>query len=364
MIGAAEVLVFVPHFVIGGSDRVAANVVTEIVRRSSSSAVAVIATDRKNREVMHWYPPGVSCFSVQEDGTGVLVAEESADFVAHLITAVRPRYVINVNSRAAWEAYRDRGKALSQLTSLKAMLFCRDRADDGHTGGYADEFLESTIDVLTSVVFDNAAFIQQLRSEYTFLPDDIAKLRVVHQPSTVSVVPPSDRRNVKRVLWVGRLTGQKRPDLLAAVARLMPDIDFHLFGYPIDRATLAKFDLQQRNISVNGPLKDLSRLSPEEYGAFLFTSDYEGLPTILIEVASLGIPIVASGVGGVPELVVPGCGWNVSPVDEATRYVEALRQALDPSTGARAAKALHEFVAAEYSWPNFARSSDISGLLA
>jgi glycosyltransferase involved in cell wall biosynthesis len=349
-VARAEVLVFVPHFVIGGADRVAANVVTEIVRRSSSSAVAVIATDRENREAMHWYPEGVSCVSLQSGGKGDLSPEESADVVAQLITAVRPRIVINVNSRAAWEAYRDRGEALSQVTSLKAMLFCRDRGDDGHTGGLADEFLESTIDVLSSIIFDNAAFIEQLRSEYSLLPDDVAKLRVVHQPS--------------KVLWVGRLTGQKRPDLLAAAARLMPDVDFHMFGYPIDRATLAEFDLLQPNISINGPLKNLSQLSPEDYGALLFTSDYEGLPTLLIEVASLGIPIVASDVGGVSELIAPGCGWTVAPVDETTRYVEALRQALDASTGARAAEALQEFVTAEYSWPNFARSADTSGLLA
>ena len=312
-VAQAEVLVFVPHFMIGGSDREAANVVAEIVRRSSSSAVAVIATDRENRESTHWFPTGVPCFSVHTGGPGDLSADESAELVAQLIAAVRPRYVINANSRAAWEAYRDRGAALSELTSLKAMLFCRDRGDDGHTGGLADEFLESTIDVLSSVVFDNAAFIQLLRSEYSLLPHDVEKLRVVYHPTSVPLVRPSEQRNHKQVLWMGRITGQKRPDLLSAVARLMPDIDFRMFGYPIDRRTLAEFDLVQPNISVEGPLKDPSHLSPQEYGALLFTSDYEGLPNLLIEIASLGIPIVASDVGGVRELVAPRCGWTVSP---------------------------------------------------
>jgi glycosyltransferase involved in cell wall biosynthesis len=363
MAADAEVLIFVPHFVIGGADRVAANVATEIARRSTSSAVAVIATDRGLRESIHWFPEGVPCVSLLPPRADPLTDEESSEIVARLITAVRPRFVININSRAAWVAYRDFGPALAELTSLRAMLFCRDRSDDGHTGGHADEFLEATIGELSTVVFDNAAFIEELRSEYSFLPADVAKLQVVHQPSTVSPLRPSQHRNVSQVLWVGRLTSQKRPDLLAAVARLMPEVTFHVFGYPTDRATLVKFDLLQPNVTVNGLSNNLSDLSPEEYGALLFTSDYEGLPTLLIEIASLGIPIVASEVGGVPELIAPGCGWVISASDDARRYVEALRQALDPSAGATAAEALQQRVEAEYSWQSFARSSGVAGLL-
>jgi glycosyltransferase involved in cell wall biosynthesis len=143
----------------------------------------------------------------------------------------------------------------------------------------------------------------------------------------------------------------------------MPDIEFRMFGYPIDRKTLTKYDLLQPNISVKGPLTDPGRLLPEEYGALLFTSDYEGLPNLLIEVASLGIPIVASEVGGIRELVAPGCGWTVAPETDVAGYVEALRQALDPVIGVQAASEVQSRISGRFSWSAFAHSVEDSGLL-
>ena len=35
----------------------------------------------------------------------------------------------------------------------------------------------------------------------------------------------------RRVLWAGRLTIQKRPDLLIGAARALPDVAFDVYGY-------------------------------------------------------------------------------------------------------------------------------------
>ena len=57
-----------------------------------------------------------------------------------------------------------------------------------------------------------------------------------------------------------------------------------------------------------------------------------GLPTILIELAVAGTPIVASAVGGVPELVDGDTGWPVTEVDDPQAYVQALRAMIDAPT--------------------------------
>ena len=48
----------------------------------------------------------------------------------------------------------------------------------------------------------------------------------------------------------------------------------------------------------------------------------------LIELARLGVPVVASAVGGVPELVTEQTGWPVPADAPAEAYVAALRDML------------------------------------
>jgi glycosyltransferase involved in cell wall biosynthesis len=56
----------------------------------------------------------------------------------------------------------------------------------------------------------------------------------------------------------------------------------------------------------------------------------EGLPLVLLEALSLARPVVASRVGGVPDLLGPEMGWLVPP-DDAPALASAVREALtDP----------------------------------
>jgi glycosyltransferase involved in cell wall biosynthesis len=59
--------------------------------------------------------------------------------------------------------------------------------------------------------------------------------------------------------------------------------------------------------------------------ALVVPSTYEGMPLVILEAMELGIPIVASGVSGIPEVVVDGdTGWVV-PAEDVGALTEALR---------------------------------------
>ena len=92
------------------------------------------------------------------------------------------------------------------------------------------------------------------------------------------------------------------------------------------------------------------QLGLEAADAWLFTSEWEGLPTLLIELGARGVPIVASAVGGVPELITPETGWPVHDVESVQTYVAALRSAIaSPNRRSAEGAALRDMVAQRHS---------------
>ena len=59
-------------------------------------------------------------------------------------------------------------------------------------------------------------------------------------------------------------------------------------------------------------------------------SDYEGQPLVVMEALALGVPVVATAVGRVPELVTPAVGRVVAPGDPEALATAIAELALDP----------------------------------
>ena len=59
------------------------------------------------------------------------------------------------------------------------------------------------------------------------------------------------------------------------------------------------------------------------------TSSNEGFPVSLLEAAACGVPVVATAVGGVPELVVEGATGLLVPPDDAHAFARAVARLLD-----------------------------------
>jgi glycosyltransferase involved in cell wall biosynthesis len=112
------------------------------------------------------------------------------------------------------------------------------------------------------------------------------------------------------VVFVGSLTREKRPDRLARVfkqvARELPDARLWIVGEGPERNTL------EAQLSSLGGRVHLAGES-DDVGSFvggadvlLLTSDTEGLPGAVLEAAALGLPAVATNVGGVADAVRSG----------------------------------------------------------
>jgi glycosyltransferase involved in cell wall biosynthesis len=162
---------------------------------------------------------------------------------------------------------------------------------------------------------------------------------------------PEDRRPL--VFWAGRLDRQKRFDLLVAIARAMPDIDFRAWGTAVLDAAPDLTGLPP-NLRMQGTFISWDELPLRSADAWLYTAAWDGLPTVLIEVGGVGLPVVASAVGGVPDLITPETGWPVHGDDPAV-YVAALRELLaDPDTALARATALQARVRRRHDFEAYA----------
>jgi teichuronic acid biosynthesis glycosyltransferase TuaC len=74
----------------------------------------------------------------------------------------------------------------------------------------------------------------------------------------------------------------------------------------------------------------------------------EGLPTVLVEAGSLGLPVIASAVDGTPELLGTDRGVLLPAIDAPSIREAILAVAADPAAATARADRLHEHVLAEY----------------
>jgi len=134
-----------------------------------------------------------------------------------------------------------------------------------------------------------------------------------------AAAPPLDRAAARRVLglpslrdhfcigWVGRLSDEKGPALLLdALARLpvFPWTACVVGEGPARRALearAARLGLGER-VRWYGGVAGARRLYPA-FDVFVLSSRTEGTPVVLFEAMAADVPIVATSVGGVPDVV-------------------------------------------------------------
>ena len=156
---------------------------------------------------------------------------------------------------------------------------------------------------------------------------------------------------------IGRLDRQKGFDDLIKAAALVipshPEAHFVIAGEGPERERLSRLITGKNmadRVHLAGWRADISELLAASY-ALVLPSLWEGMPNVVLEAMAAGLPIVATRVEGVPELVVDGqTGLLVAPHD-APALATAVETLLADPKAARAMGSLgQKRVAAEFTW--------------
>jgi len=179
--------------------------------------------------------------------------------------------------------------------------------------------------------------------------------RPIVVPSGLPVAPRTvrgdvldgDRTALSHLVWRGDPPAADRPRL-GTVARLVPVKDLELFIDVVRRVKEQVSDLRAAVVGDGPESAALQRYAEEvgvvetltwsgevrpgseavaEFDLFLLTSQAEGVPVSVLEAMAAGLPVVATKVGGLPEVVVDGVtGFLVSREQSREALVDALAE--------------------------------------
>jgi glycosyltransferase involved in cell wall biosynthesis len=215
-------------------------------------------------------------------------------------------------------------------------------------GGVIDDGSAPTFSLPYQRSLDDRITVTNYLQEYMHATFDIPKKRFtpIHNGIDINAFKDSAHTSFRKqygidadapvIAWVGRLSDEKKPLLVAEIARTVakthPNCYFLMAGEgpvrPLMAEAIKDYDLTKQIILL-GNCDDVSGLM-QESNIVLLTSEMEGYSITLVEAQALGVPVVATQVGGNGEVVQQGKTGLLVPYDAqvADHLAEAINQLL------------------------------------
>lgn len=140
----------------------------------------------------------------------------------------------------------------------------------------------------------------------------IAVVRNCVVPPARSAVPARRPLSPPMILWLARIAPEKRPDLFVRLLSRLKERDIQFQAWIagegeqlLETKSLVAAEGLSSRISFLGVVAAVGNLL-DAASLLVLCSDVEGLPNVVLEAQHAGCPVVATAVGGVPELIADG----------------------------------------------------------
>ncbi|AKB15913.1 glycosyl transferase family 1 [Methanosarcina thermophila MST-A1] len=161
---------------------------------------------------------------------------------------------------------------------------------------------------------------------------DIGKFKPAGKAHARSILNLPRDKNI--VLFVGALRKIKGVDYLIEAAHSFVDKDTYLFMVGRDDGLKKNLEKRAHELKIANYIKFTGPVNHEDIPLWISASDIlvlpslsEGRPNVILEALACEVPVVATDVGGIPELMVDGeTGYLVPPKspDELSRKINKL----------------------------------------
>lgn len=330
--GAAPVrhVITTPWLKLGGADLVVVNIAASLLRIRPDDNILICCTHAPILDALGWLPKSerlkVVCIDDAVDASG----EVQSTFSRWLARA-RCEFFYVVNSALGWNLTIARGATLREMLSPLGLAFAYAYDKRGRRGGYAWGPLRKAWPYLDGFAADNGVSLEMFARDHFLNAEERGRLYRLSQPVDPALKNRLSAGHVPlgrpRVLWAGRFGPEKGLDVALEIATATPDAEFAFHGG--SREELEAFGTPlPDNVVAAGPYARFADLPLETFSLLLHSSHSDGMPNVLLEAGRAGLPIVATAVGGVGELVDADTGWLIPHGAGVAAYRRAIADIL------------------------------------
>ncbi len=304
-----------PHFGGGGAELYALKIMHELHAQKLSGNILLLLGEKFDKHLwLEQLPPSATVIDLAT-GWPQLSTDSQDLLTLKIIQSCAPN--ARVHFRQSWYGERFFAQYKAVLQQTNQCIFYRFGNMMRSEGQYqvirpaGFQFSSENLEFFAKIIADNETIIKADQARLGVAAEKWQCLRVPHSPKVKREAAVAKALLAgPNVLWASRLAVEKRPSLLPAIAKRLyaarPDIKLFVHGTD----AFGEFDLATikglPNLSFEGPFSKFDEIAAGDFSCFIYTSWFDGMPNVVLEAVSMGLPVIAPDVGGIAEVIADG----------------------------------------------------------
>jgi glycosyltransferase involved in cell wall biosynthesis len=113
------------------------------------------------------------------------------------------------------------------------------------------------------------------------------------------------------------------------LARRRPEWNFKIWGKAILNDFTLDLSVVPPNVDIKSPYSNICDIGLESCSVWLYTSEWDGVPNLLLELACLGVPIVGTNKGGGCEVINRMSSYIIEDIEDISEYERGVSEVLN-----------------------------------
>jgi glycosyltransferase involved in cell wall biosynthesis len=330
-----EYVIFCPWLKMGGAEKVVLNLIRGLNTINAKSKITLISLRKADAVWASKLPENIVFIDLGNDYN---YTEEYVQirFLATLLYSIKPQFVFNIGAYEVFEMYKSYGEYLSKYSKFCPFFFSSRKVKYNRYESFGICYANEIFDYSYKIFSDNKNELTFLTNFFGFAPKD--KMQTLYQPADILKEPASElgQHNELKVLWASRLDREKHPEILLKIAKKTLDLPIKYIVYGntmLNSFNVGEFNKVKNIRYMGGYSNGVQALNLQDIDLFMYTSEYDGMPNVILEAISVGLPVLSSNVGGISEIIEDGVsGFLVNKYDDVSLYVDKLKDILKDKT--------------------------------